>query len=80
MAANRKEVLNELGREVIMRRKVYPALIQEQKLHPQHAQNQLGRLVIAMKILSAMTDIEFSDLLKRHEESKENGVIQTELW
>jgi len=80
MAANRKEVLNELGREVIMRRKVYPALIQEKKLHPEHAQNQMQRLVAAMEVIGAMTDAEFAALRKRYQESKEGEVKQGELW
>lgn len=77
---SRKEVVSELAREFDLRKKVYPAKIQAQELHAQHAQNQIGRLVAAMKVLNAMTDDEFANLLKRHEESKEGGAKQGALW
>lgn len=77
---SRKEVASELGREIIMRRKVYPALIQEKKLHQDHAQKQMLRLAVALEVIEAMTDEEFTALLKRYQDSKEGGVKQGSLF
>lgn len=77
---SRKEVASELGREIIMRRKVYPALIQEKKLHPEHAQKQMLRIAAALEVIEAMTDEEFTALLKRYQENKEGEVKQGSLW
>lgn len=79
--ANRKEVISELSREIIMRRKVYPGLIQQQKLHTEHAKNQLHRLCAALEVLDVMTDDEFADLQKRFQDRKEGGEVkQGALW
>lgn len=77
---SRKEVASELGREIIMRRKVYPGLIQEKKLHPEHAQKQMLRLAAALEAIEAMTDEEFTALLKRYQENKEGVAKQGSLF
>lgn len=78
---SKKEVTSELGREIIMRRKVYPGLIQQQKLHPDHAKKQMERLCAALEVIGVMTDDEFSNLLKRHQESNQGGEVkQGALW
>lgn len=52
-------------REIGMRQRVYPGMIQKGTLHPDHAKRQLERITTAAKILELMTDKEFEEILKR---------------
>lgn len=62
------EVQNEIGRELGMRKKVYPAQIQSGKLNKVIAEKQMARMTTAWSVLEAMTEQEFQDLLKRYED------------
>lgn len=62
------EVQNEIGRELGMRKKVYPAQIQSGKLNKVIAEKQMNQMTAAWSVLEAMTEQEFQDFLKRYEE------------
>lgn len=67
---------NELGRELDMRRKVYPTLIIQRKLNQEQATRQINRMVAAWSVLEAMTEEEFQDLLKCYDQKNSSGVGQ----
>jgi tryptophan 2,3-dioxygenase len=64
----KEECQNEIGRELGMRKKVYPAQIQAGKLHKAIADKQMTRMTIVWTVLEAMTEQEFQDFLKRYED------------
>ena len=75
----KKEVASELAREIKVRQKGYPQMIQAQLLHPDHAHNQMVRINSAFAVIEAMTESEFADLLKRFKESKPSVDTQATL-
>lgn len=64
----KEECQNEIGRELGMRKKVYPAQIQAGKLNKVIADKQMTRMTTVWTVLEAMTEQEFQDFLKRYEE------------
>ncbi|AEE53752.1 hypothetical protein [Haliscomenobacter hydrossis] len=75
----KKEVASELAREIKVRQKGYPAMIQAQLLHPDHARNQIDRITTAFEVIEAMTESEFAAFQKRSKESTLNTAIQATL-
>ena len=75
----KKEVANEIARELKMRQKAYPGMIQAQILHPDHARNQVDRLTAAFEVIEVMTESEFAAFQKRFKESTLNTAIQATL-
>ena len=64
----KEECQNEIGRELGMRKRVYPAQIQAGKLNKVIADKQMTRMVAVWTVLEAMTEQEFQDFLKHYED------------
>lgn len=67
---NLKDAQTEVARELAMRNKKYPEWIQSGFLNKDVAQRQFDRLKTVSILLSAMTEREFQDLLKRATDPK----------
>lgn len=71
-----KDCQSEVARELTLRRSVYPKLIQQKKLHPDHARKQFDRLQMVATLLVNMTEKQFLELLKQEPEVKKNPQLE----
>lgn len=66
MKHKRSDLIGEVGREISMRRRVYPQLIAK-GMNQAQAEKQIERMELLNKILEALTEAEYDVLIKRTE-------------
>lgn len=57
LAANVNAACAEIGREVALRRRVYPRWVQQGRLRPDQASQQIGDLELAAKLLRELSGV-----------------------
>lgn len=79
MKHKRSDLIGEVGREISMRRRVYPQLISTKRMNYAQAEKQIERMELLNKLLQALTEAEYDVLIKRTEQP-EKPVPQMKLF
>lgn len=67
MKHKRSDLIGEVGREIAMRRRVYPQMIATNRMNQAQAEKQIERMELLNALLGALTEAEYEVLIKRPE-------------